>query len=81
MGSDASQSLKAKYTPKSDVMLSVNDFPYMIMEIASYSDEGDCNRMLLQAACLVRFANTLHRNQSKLFIVTAIYITNNFCAD
>jgi hypothetical protein len=52
----------------------------MIIDVGSHRDEDDHCKILLQAACLVRFANALRIDQSIPFIVTAIYIDNQLSA-
>jgi len=71
---------KVTYIPNSNGLLRVNDFPQMIMEIASSSEEDNLHQMLLQAACLARLGNALRIDKSIPFIVNAIYIDNRLSA-
>ena len=63
-----------QYTPKSDASLRINKFPHLLLEVISDSGQSDCNRMLLQAACLARLGNALRKDPKRPFIVSAIYI-------
>ncbi|KAG8816863.1 hypothetical protein FRC17_000162 [Serendipita sp. 399] len=71
---------RVKYNPASDGMFKVHNMPYMIMEIASGNDGKDRFWMQLQAAGLARFGNLqgVRRSRENPFIVTAIYISNEF---
>jgi hypothetical protein len=69
-----------KYTPKSDASLRINGFLHLILEVISESNESDCCRMLLQAACLTRLGNALNKERKHPFIVSAIYIDDKLRA-
>ena len=73
-------SLKRQYTPKSDASLRINNFPHLLLEVISDQAQSDCNRMLLQAACLARLGGALRRDAANPFIVSAIYIDDELCA-
>ena len=64
------------YAPRSDAMY-LKGFPLMTMEFQSDPDKRDRHRMLLQAGCLARLGQHLSKDQKKLFIVTAIYISKD----
>jgi hypothetical protein len=69
------------YTPKSDASLCINKIPHLVLEIISTSAQTDCNRMLLQAACLARLGNALRWHLVPTpFIVSAIYIDDQLRA-
>ena len=72
--------LKRKYIPKSDISLQINKTPHLLLEITSDPAESDCNRMLLQAACLARLGNAPRKVPEHPFIVSAIYIDNGLSA-
>ncbi|KAG8811465.1 hypothetical protein FRC18_003457 [Serendipita sp. 400] len=70
-------------TPQSTILLQVENFPQMILDVAGDEDEdeGTRKRMLLQAVGLARLGNALRAPESKEpFVVTAIYIHKNFSA-
>jgi len=46
-----------RYTPRSDLCITLNGFPVFLLEVTSNSNSADWRRMLLQAACLVRLGN------------------------
>ncbi|KAI9435402.1 hypothetical protein BJY52DRAFT_1197588 [Lactarius psammicola] len=71
-----------KYTPRSDIFMSIEDFPHLLIEISSdKTNKRDKSRMLLQAACLVRLGNRLITDNSSTFFVKAIYINYDYHAD
>ena len=71
-----------KYTPRSDMFMSIKDFPHLLIEISSdKTNKRDKSRMLLQAACLVRLGNRLITDNSSTFFVKAIYINYDYHAD
>ena len=66
---------KLKYTPRSDFFMSIRNFPHLLLEVVSQSNEGDRYRMLLQASCLARLGNSLRASTSqKPVVIMAIYI-------
>ena len=75
---------ETKYAPHNDFHLSIRQFPHIILEVNSQVNEGDENRMLLQAACLCRKGNQLRNSDSDLkdtpVIIMAIYISKEFKA-
>jgi hypothetical protein len=77
---ELSEDTKGQYTPKSDASLRINKFPHLVLEIISIDSQSDCNRMLLQAACLARLGNALRVDKAGPFIVSAIYINDELCA-
>ena len=71
---------KHDYCPKSDASLCINKVPHLLLEVTSDpSTHSDCNRMLLQAACLARLGNALTSGQAP-FIISAIYIDETLTA-
>jgi hypothetical protein len=76
------QGNKSRYTPRSDASLCINRFPHLILEIISNQAQSDCNRVLLQAACLARLGNALRQDPAAdPFIVSAIYIDDQLRAN
>ncbi|KAH9014863.1 hypothetical protein EDB85DRAFT_1899000 [Lactarius pseudohatsudake] len=70
-----------QYTPRSDIFMSIEDFPHILVEISSDKYKGrDRHRMLLQASCLVRLGNRLLPDKSSTFFVKAFYIDNDYRA-
>jgi hypothetical protein len=74
---------KSQYTPRSGGSLRINKFPHLILEVVSNQAQLDCNRMLLQAACLARLGNALRLDSAAAdpFIVSAIYIDDQLFAN
>ena len=71
-----------QYTPRSDIFMSIDDFPHIIIEISSDKYKGrDRYRMLLQASCLVRLGNRLLPDKSSTFFVKVFYINHDYHAD
>jgi hypothetical protein len=67
-----------RYTPRSDFHLSVDCLVSLLVEVQSEKSEGDRYRMLLQAACVARLGRQLlDDDESKPFIVVALYVKNN----
>ncbi|KAI9446954.1 hypothetical protein BJY52DRAFT_1228556 [Lactarius psammicola] len=56
----------------------MNNFPVLILEVESDSNKTDRDRMLLQAACLVRLGNALIKSKDPNFFIQAIYIDLNY---
>ena len=78
------ETAKYSYTPRSDFLLLVDGFPFLIFEFCSNcAQEHDRSQMLLQAAVLVRIMNSIRSEQgeSELFIGVAIYINSKFTAE
>src|SRR5260370_8898058 len=71
---------KSQYTPKTDASLCINNFPHLVLEVVSDQAQWDCNRMLLQAACLARLGNALRPHSNSPFIVSAIYVNDQLHA-
>ena len=72
---------KMRYTPKSDFHMCIKNFPHLLLEVNSQSNEGDHFRMLLQAACICRIGNWLRASTpGKLIVIMAIYVDKNFKA-
>jgi len=65
---------RRQYQPKSDASLRINRVPHLLLEVISDPAHSDRNRMFLQAACLARLGNALRKDQTRPFIVSAIYI-------
>jgi hypothetical protein len=64
-----------KYTPHPDFHVTIGNFPHILLEVNSQSNEGDENRMLLQAACISRIGNWLRASTNhKPIVIMAIYI-------
>ena len=71
-----------QYTPRSDISLSLNDFPHLLLEVVSDEAHGwDRYRMLLQAACLAKLGYSLRGVSKDPFIVSAIYIDQYLFAE
>ena len=71
-----------QYTPRSEISLSFNDFPHLLLEVVSDEARGwDRYRMLLQAGCLARLGYSLRGGSKDPFIVSAIYIDQNLRAE
>jgi hypothetical protein len=71
----------SKYSPRSDFHMCFNDFPHLLLEVNSQSNESDRYRMLLQASCISRIGNWLRASTSRNPIVNiAIYIDKNYKA-
>jgi hypothetical protein len=63
-----------KYTPNSDFHLSFHGLPCILLEVVSDEhSESDRYRMLIQASCVARFANTFRKPDTPPFVVMAIY--------
>jgi len=75
---------RMKYTPRNDFHLAINDFPHIVLEVNSQSNEADKFRMLLQAACLSRIGNWLRNpdcdDKDRPIAIMAIYIDEGFRA-
>ena len=71
---------KSQYTPTSNASLCIGQFPHLLLEVYSGHTESDCIRMLLQAGCLAQLGHALSQS-STVFIISAIYITNDFKAE
>ena len=70
-----------RYTPRSDFHVSISNFPHLVLEVASQDNEGDENRMLLQAACFSRIGNWLRcAKRQESIVIMAIYIDKHFTA-
>ena len=69
------------YTPRNDFGINARGLPVLLLEVVSKTSQGDKTRMLLQAACLVRFGHSMLKPRSPKFLVKAIYIDENYCAD
>ncbi|KAH9020351.1 hypothetical protein EDB85DRAFT_2153124 [Lactarius pseudohatsudake] len=71
-----------QYTLCSDILMSIEDFPHILVEISSDKYKGrDWHRMLLQVSCLVRLGNRLLPDKSSTFFVKVFYIDNDYHAD
>ncbi|KAJ2929563.1 hypothetical protein H1R20_g7533, partial [Candolleomyces eurysporus] len=67
------------YNPRSDFLFTYGRLPQFIGEVQSQKNKADRNRMLLQAAYVVKFSNTLlkkHKVANDFRLLTA-YINNN----
>jgi hypothetical protein len=69
-----SENKKYHYTPQSDFYASVDELPYLLVEVQSDDYESDRYQMLLQAACVARFGC---QSYGKPYIVVALYIEKN----
>jgi hypothetical protein len=60
----------------------IKDFPHLLLEVNSQSNESDRFRMLLQASCIARIGNWLRTSTSrKPITIMAIYIDKYFKAN
>ena len=66
------------YVPRSDFHVALRNFPNLLLEVNSDSNQGDENRMLVQGACLVRLGNALKVGGPSDFVVKAVYINDTF---
>jgi len=58
----------------SDFHLSIQDLPFILLEVVSDENrESDRYRMLIQASCIARFANTTSNPTTDPFVVMAIF--------
>lgn len=72
----------SSYKPRNDFVINSRGLPVLLLEVTSDSGgETDRNRMLLQGSCIVRLGESLLKANSPKFLVKAIYIDDNFCAD
>ena len=74
------------YTPRSDFLVTKNSLPRLLIEVNSMSPDkrlDDLLRMLVQGACIVRFANLFvdAYSTNNDFILVAIFIRHNRQAD
>jgi hypothetical protein len=66
-------------TPRSDFHIRINNFPHLLLEVVSQTNESDRFRMLLQASCMARIGNSLRAPTSgKPIVIMAIYIDKHF---
>jgi hypothetical protein len=73
---------KSICTPRSDFLMCIKDFPHLLLEVNSQSNESDRFRMLLQASCIARIGNWLRTSTSrKPITIMAIYIDKYFKAN
>ena len=68
------------YVPQSNFHIALRNFPNLLLEVNSNSNQGDKNRMLVQGTCLIRLGNALKVGGPSNFMVKAIYINNSFKA-
>lgn len=68
------------YVPRSDFCITTHEFPVLLLEVASESNNADKYRMLLQGACVVRLANTVMKPKSR-FVLKALYINLNYVVE
>jgi hypothetical protein len=72
---------KSRYTPRSDFHMCIGDFPHLLLEVNSQSNESDRFRMLLQASCISRIGNWLRASTSgEPIVIMAVYIDKHFKA-
>lgn len=70
-----------KHTPRPDFHMRIQDFPHILLVVASQKNESDRYRMLLQASCLARLGNTLRPSKlNEPVVIMAIYVDNLFRA-
>ncbi|KAJ2913430.1 hypothetical protein MD484_g6986, partial [Candolleomyces efflorescens] len=71
------------YRPESDFLLQHGSSVRLIVEVQSVKSQEDRYRMLLQAACFVKFANNHFRmyKEKKNFFLVAVYILASGVAD
>ena len=72
---------KYQYTPKSDMLLLLDGCPFVLCEVVSDAKYEDRLRMLVQAGVLVRLMNSMKADNTKSFVVMAIYIKEDFSAE
>jgi hypothetical protein len=59
----------------------IGDFPHLLLEVNSQSNESDRFRMLLQASCISRIGNWLRASTSgEPIVIMAVYIDKHFKA-
>jgi hypothetical protein len=70
------------YVPRSDMLLSLGDYPLMVVEKCSdHKNEQERSRMLLQAGLLTRVMNSLKPKESPPFVAVAIYLNGSGVAE
>ena len=69
-----------RYTPKSDFHMCIKDFPHLLLEVSSQSNESDKIRMLLQASCVSRIGNWLRASSNIPIVIMAVYVDKDFMA-
>ncbi|SRR6266404_4904331 len=73
--------LKMRYTPQNDFHMRINNFPHILFEVKSNSDQQDRFRLLLQASCICRIGNSLQASRSRKSItIMAVYVDQHFKA-
>ena len=64
---------KYSYRPRGNILLTLGDYPFLVIEKCSdRKEEQDRTRMLLQAGLLVRVMNSLKPEESDPFVAVAI---------
>ena len=67
---------KYSHQPRSDILLTLGDYPFLVVEKCSdLRKEKDRPRMLLHAGLLVRIMNSLKPKESAPFVAVAIYLS------
>src|SRR5260221_10516979 len=69
------------YTPKSDILLCLQDCPFVLVEVISDFYKKALYRMLIQAGIAVRLSNSMKTDTTKSFVFMAVYINEHFHAE
>lgn len=71
------------YHPKNDFLFASGGLFRLMAEVQSQGSKDDKHRMLLQAACVVKFANTRLKKyqKTKSFLLVTVYINRTGVAE